>query len=236
MRKTKVYWAYYTAPPMVQTSLGKYSMLDEKIHHTQLMGIPPERLINNLKSLPTWRDTLHGDILKCPAAVDHIRNTYVIKSPCDELFVREGDRIRNENVEYDANTYLQFQNTISYCFFSESPVMMTVTPPYYHKGVLPGSSACLDISKWFRPVSANILAEDYKTIPIKEGQPIMYVFFDKAVELKQFSINQELVSMSNVTVNLKHYLPNKSLKELYNMFTRNRMNKRVLKEIKRNLI
>lgn len=221
MRKTKVYWGYHA---------------EEPDNYTPLMGIPPERLINNLKTLPTWRDTMHGEILKCPAAIDHIKNTYVIKSPCDETFTREGDYIIHGNKRYATDTYLQFHNSVCYYFFSESPVTMAVTPPYYHKGVLPGASASLDISKWFRPVSASILMEDYKNIPIKKGQPIMYVSFDKAVDLKQFYCTPELLHIGTMTVNLKTVMASSTLTELYNMFTRNKMNKRVMQDIKRNLL
>ena len=128
-------------------------------------------------------------------------------------------------------------------FFSEEPLDLTITPPYMHKtkqaqqGFI--SAVSFDISSWFRPyVLIYQLWEGVDTITIEEDEPIAYLKFntEKKVVFKPFKLTLELESQTNACLDHKHTKPHQSMEELYDRFHRTGMHKRVLKEIKENVI
>lgn len=219
--KTKVYWAYYTPN-----------------NFSRVAGFPPERLISSLKNEPLWRDTRHGDILKCPSTLKTLKNTYLIRSSLNAIYEVQDTAIVSDyaGIIGHVEDYLQLHHVISYYFFSEKPVTLNLTPPYYHPECMAGVSGSFDISKWLRPVGPTISMQIQKAVTLKYGQPVMYVDFDCPVELVQFYPTEELRQIADLSASLKTNLKNTPLTSLYDMFTRNKLNKKVIREIKNNLL
>lgn len=219
--KTKVYWAYYTPNNLSRVS-----------------GFPPERLVTSLKKEPLWRDTKHGDILRCPSTLKTLKNTYVIRSSLNAKYEAQGDLIVSDYASAIGHTeeYLQLHAVIGYYFFAEKPVTLNLTPPYYHPECMAGVSGSYDISKWLRPVGPTISMKMKDTATFKYGQPVMYVDFDKPVDLVQFYPTEELRQIADLSASLKTNIKNTPLSSLYKMFARNKLNKKVIHEICNNLL
>ena len=76
------------------------------------------------------------------------------------------------------------------------------------------------------------------TFKSKEEVPLIYVKFltDEPVVLKKFFLTPELIELTNSCTHLKRFKAFKSLNKLYNIFTRSLLQKKILKEIQKNVI
>ena len=136
---------------------------------------------------------------------------------------------------HPAHDYVHLDDLAGWFFFSEVPTQVTVTPPYLHPQGLVGSAGTYDISKWFRQIHPAIMVTDH-SVEIARGQPVVYVTFDKPVELVQFDLTDRLLGIANRSASLKHTIPKLSLKYLYEKFKQNKANKIVIEEIKRSIL
>ena len=216
--------------------------------NTELTSIDPE---NVLESLSKSTDEVK-QYISCYAAQKELKNCYLIRSDIDiNLEFDSLGHIRTDRFDqkfYDlfvsangATLNLAFNNI----FFSKNSVEVVQLPAIYHDTPFDEDFyACIgsyDISKWFRPLNAAYINKDLhkqKTISIKRGDPLFYVKFNtnSKVRLKKFEFTEYLYhKMSSCTL-LKTTNPKLNLHKLYNIFTSNNLNKRILKEIKNNLI
>jgi hypothetical protein len=221
MKKSKVYWSH-----------------NNRVGFNDVVGYPPERLLSYMKKDPLFRDTDYGLILSCPATLDLIRNTYVLRYPISILNTIEqtGEVYTHPmGIQHPRQSWTHLHMIAGWYFFSATPMHITVTPPYLHPQGLVGPAATFDISKWFRMVHASIMVRD-KPVEIKRGQPVLYVTFDKPVDLLQFDLTYRLSDIADKSAAIKHTEPRLSLEYLYNKFKQNKTNKIVLDEIKRNLL
>ena len=97
-----------------------------------------------------------------------------------------------------------------------------------------------NIGKWFRPFNAEIQTwKNDSELHFKENEPLFYIEFktNRKVELKRFSMDKELISLSSSTVSSKNILGSfRSLTTKYNDFKNIGMREKVLTQIKKNLI
>lgn len=151
----------------------------------------------------------------CPAIRGALKNVFMAVMPETLVFnVGENDQIdsvyksqksRPESL-VGGNTF-QTQNFPIY-FWSEEPVMMRATAPWFHKTsyqskgtVYPGE---FNVGKWFRPLQLELHTwQKNDVVEIKENEPLYYIefFTDKHIELQRFHLSPELLIMSDILVN-----------------------------------
>jgi hypothetical protein len=199
--------------------------------HPVGMHEPIPTLMKEMLSLLERGDTL----MNCPAFIDSIKNTYVLKAPFDIRFDKKGDAwFENEKIG-DAMTlaspaYSQFMLGRTF-FFADADVNMTLISPYMHVNNVYSMSGTFNIARWFRPISYT-LHRSCMPCTIKSGEALMYVKFDKAVNLKQVTIPESTITITQAAMNSKHWFKSTALGKRYDLFMANRYNKVILKKIK----
>ena len=219
----------------------------------------PEPLIKDINALKESIVTTapESDFVKCPAVHNHVRNTFVIRSPIDLTFISDGKEVltKNYNQEIFDNLFiirdvpsgfLSLTITDAF-FFTEEDCEMTLTGAYLsnndaskYLSVLPG---VFNISKWFRNIDfACFIREFNKEINIKQGDPLMYLKFNskEPIVFKKFYYTKEIAEISSIVIKQKVFQKEKSintyLETVYNLFTKSKIKNRLLVEIKRNLM
>jgi hypothetical protein len=112
-------------------------------------------------------------------------------------------------------------------------------PAFYHDNDLNNhyiTSGKFNISKWFRPLYPNIILKGSK-LKIEKGDALFYIKFhtNENINFKHFEQTEYLNSLSKDCLNVKSVIPHMGLDKLYKLFTRRNQNKKVLREIKKNL-
>ena len=110
------------------------------------------------------------------------------------------------------------------------------TPVSKYGFYVPGG---FDISQWFRPLEyAFQMWENCNDFKISQNDPLMYVRFNtlEKVELKKFYLTPELFDLSMSCVRIKSYWRQRNLGKLYDIFTQSKIQKKIIEEIKKNLM
>ena len=229
-----VYWSKYNV----------YSMDSNDF----LLDLEPKQAYQETKNL-FKTENKSTDWKQCPSCVDILSNNYHINSPIDIAFSMKRDsrvysekphsmnivNFRNFNQEYSIMDYL-----ITLHLFSEEDLNVSVTQPLLNHNsnyfLIPGK---FNISKWFRPINPSymFLNSEYD-ISIKKGDPIMNLYFntEEKILFKEFYFTETLKEITKETVGHKQFNKKNSLSTLYSKFENQKINKVVLKEIKRSLI
>jgi hypothetical protein len=208
-----------------------------------------------LKNLQNKR-TANGNpanFLSCPAVRDCFHNVYAFSLPVSTVVNYDINLISSTNgLEvsqgrkphlFDSNIF-RIENS-SY-FFSEEPLKIKVTAPYFHKVSYQSEATFVggvfDIGRWFRPIQSEIITWQEKgKISFKENEPLFYVEFltDENVELKKFRLTPTIEFLSSALVNSP--FQNKenmqgTLESRYEAFERSDFRLGLLEEIKANLV
>jgi hypothetical protein len=236
-----VYWApgYFS-----EDALNDWSYLYPK----------PQTLFS---SLITHRTKYNLSYFSCPAVSPKFKHTLVFNFPIKTSyeFINNNNSFKvrplTENyigIEKVRDSTLDFGPTIllslNYIFFSEESLNATFTPPMFSKpkhtkygSIVPSE---FNIGKWFRPFTAEIQTwENNGELHFEENEPLFYTEFrtDRKIELKRFSMDKTLTSLSSSTVTSKNVLGTfRSLNQKYNDFKNIGMREKVLTQIKKNLI
>jgi hypothetical protein len=197
------------------------------------------------------------NFFNCHAFKNFCKNLYSLKNPYTVDLIYEGERVFSKNppkTGYDLSITSQVKHpsvkdslTINYCtnwiFFADKPVQLQTMQPWMHKTqasktsfYVPGS---FDISKWFRPIEmACQLFPGENTFSSIEGEPLIYANFltDEPIVLKKFYLTPELIDLSTSCTHLKFFKKFKSLNSLYKIFSTSLLQKKILKEIQKNVI
>lgn len=236
-----VYWAPWNNPI--------------KIHEDHLAFQNPEKLLTNLNAQVNYENK-HDNFFKCPAFINSIKNTFVFNNPKAANLTIHNDRIDDNGslkTGFDWDNFSIKQPSYNnahtvhlnadYIFFSEESLHIHSTPPYLHNSSIHKSGfyvpGTFDISQWFRPLEhAFQMWPGQNTFQIKEGEPLMYVNFltEQPIVLKRFYLTEELWKMSISCVRLKYYKDEKNLTNLYKIFKASGLRKKVLQDIKLNLL
>lgn len=223
----------------------------DRLQRTNLIAEPPVRIMQTFHQ-ESGNLTDSASYKACSGAKNLFQNTFVLKSPFDvdakivgqhpnvmvqepyQLVVMRNPTYMNaHSLEYDYR----------WIFFSEESVEMVQTPPYMHKtqasdyGVL--TSGSYDISQWFRSIAPTYnLHQGIDEFKVQKDEPLFYVDFrtKKRVVLKQFELTPDLHSLAFAAAELKQFFPFESLETLYNRFTRSNRHKKVMQEIRKNLL
>jgi hypothetical protein len=188
----------------------------------------------------------------CSALHELADNTYIIKAPFDaDIVLDETGSVMQQGKKfdwfYDRTTSIEngfcVDFDLSYFFFCEEPLEVSITPPYMHQTNQPNygfiSSVKWDISSWFRGfVLIYQLWPNKKNVYFNKDEPIAYLHFDtdRKVIFKEFKLNQEILNIANSCGNYKFILNFEPMQKLYKIFNGTSMKKRLVEQIKNNLI
>jgi hypothetical protein len=214
----------------------------------------PQTLFSNLMSN---RARANSSYFVCPAVSPKFKRTLIFNFPINTSyhFVNDEDgfnikaltenyiyieKIRDSSVNFGPTLLLG----LHYIFFAEESLITTFSPPMFskpkhtkHGAIVPGE---FDIGQWFRPFNAEIQTwENSSELHFEENEPLFYVEFktNRKIELKRFTMDKQLISLSSATVSSKNLLGQfRSLNQKYNDFKNIGMREKVLTQIKKNLI
>jgi hypothetical protein len=231
-----------------------------KQHQQILLDIKPKSLMSEIqkrraispKRPPSLNEPYPGEYQSCSALHTLTKNMFVIKAPFSAEIKLDSQGVIQQGQKHggwfkERISSLQNAHAIdfdmSYMFFSEEPLDLTITPPYMHRtkqaqqGFI--SAVSFDISSWFRPyVLIYQLWEGVDTITIEDDEPIAYLKFntEKKVVFKAFKLTPYIENQFNACLEHKHIKPHQTMEELYDRFHKTGMHKRILKEIKENIV
>ena len=215
-----------------------------------LLALEPELL---LRYIYNNRKEKNNNFLKCPAVTDELKNTFVISSSVDFDLKRsaiDGGKESYTTNYYDQDFFDSFvavgrdvvQFTDNKLFFCEENLEVSQIPFGFDFNneqdgikIIPGK---FNINKWFRPMhSSFIMSRDY--ISVSRGQPMYCLKFhtDKKIKFKRFDPScTEIQRIITECVELKSILKNLSFQTMYDLFTKSKRHKLLLKHIKANLM
>ena len=221
-----------------------------------LLLIPPENLYKEIKQKCAGNYT-YENYMKCPAAVNELKNTYILKADNDYNVLIDRTKnfltFKNYNIQESLESNIvingrdcsdSFGITNSILLFSETSLEVSSLPPYLHKNSwghldVQVPAGIFDINKWFRPINpAFINFENKAEFFIKRGDPLLYLRFhtNEKVKLQEFRMTEKIYDIQQHCVHMKKFLPGKSLNFVYDLFLKRKYNKLLMKEIKNNLI
>lgn len=199
----------------------------------------------------------NNSYLLCPAVGPKFKKTLVLRNEaeCSYKYSVENNQrtINNLSDRYITaqifrepmlNTGPTLLFSLAYNFFADEPLMMSVTPPMFHKprymnygSMIPGE---FDIGRWFRPVNFEVQTwSNNGEFHLENGEPIMYIEFktDRPILLHRFNLNMKLSKYQKIQDQaLSIYGPFQPLVEKYQKFMQSGFREKVLTEIKNNLV
>jgi hypothetical protein len=229
----KVYWA----------------PLDNKELNLNLAYYEPGRLSNNI---PT--DLKDSGYYRCPAFLETVRNTFVLKSPINIQFRVNPSRQQaeaNDNALFglkirfdDALDHRIAQFGFNYLMFAERPLKFTQIHPYLHHNSFTDNGNALlgefDCGQWLRPLQAAFVLDPSKqeyNYNIKRGDVYSYIKFDtdEKIEMVRFDATPAIEDIADSCLQMKQAGNGRpfSLDKCYNQFIIHKRRKAILTEIKR---
>ena len=237
MSTKTVYWA----PWIVQ---------EDDIHNWNMMYMEPEKLLNSVvKHIPTLQGERMKASLRCPAFTYLSKNTFYVRNPIETELTTDNGQINYISKNWNATSFgkegsadtIIFGNY--FIFFCEEDLEILLTAPHFseteytkHGLLVPGK---FNISKWFRPVTLEMLLIKNKNyFKMAENEIMAYFTFltDDKVELKRFNLNKTLKNISNTCATASYWWKNVPLVRRYDRFIKSKTNRLVLSEIKKQLI
>jgi hypothetical protein len=241
-----VYWA----PEAVAEREHQQILLDMELR--PVLADIQKRRVKNIFTMSTSHDPYSNGYQMCSALHEMVDNMYYIKAPFDvDVSFSEDGFINNDQVK--ANWFKTRMSSIeggksadfdyAYMLFSEENLEVSLTPPYLHQTSQPEYGfVCAvkwDISSWFRShILIYQLWEGKNRIYFKKDEPLAYLTFhtDRPIIFKEYKITQEILNIMDGCLGHKHIIPFETMKTLYKKFTQTSMKKRLIAEIKNNLV
>ena len=227
MKTTTIYWAVYSSLDL-QTRQNLLMKDIESVHKNL------SKKINSANNKSSY--------MACVSYHDYLKNTYILKHPytTEWQYATNGSNdLFNLRLKDSAfmNSYL-VDYDLQWIFFSEDDVELETTPAFFHQKesdkyghIVAGS---FNISKWFRPISLSWqLWENVQEIKFKEDDAIAYLKFKtkNKIKLVRFEMTPKLEEIATGCSDVKQILPNLTLTELYERFTKSNRNKIIMREI-----
>lgn len=245
-----IYWSPYSSAGTSEPLIGEFNLLypdPENVYSSLVRRMPDSK---NNRSIMTY--------MSCPAASARLKNMWVFKAPFTMEYGYDFSDPDNPKVWNITEGYFAWRITrksvieggalislsIKHMLFSEESITPLFGPPvmfkpqYLNYGTsVPGA---FDISKWFRPHVFEVqLWNNVGTFKIEEGEPLFTVEFitDRPIQIKRFAMTKSLVEYADSCVDSSRYFGKwLGLAKKYEIFTKSKMDKIILKEIKNNLV
>jgi hypothetical protein len=198
------------------------------------------------------KENYQESFFRCSAFQNLFKHTFLIKNPIHSSFIFDNNNVIPKSKQFLSASIIRkqciennivFLYSLPYIFFCEESLEITFSAPFFHQSphlrygaVTPGR---YNIGKWYRPIQMEInLWDNIKEFEIKKDEPIAYISFhtDKKINMIQHSLNIELQKISNVCSLGGSWEPNVSLKQRYQRFYNSKINKKVLKNIKKEIL
>jgi hypothetical protein len=232
----------------------------EKEHQQLLLEMPLIPVMSHIQKRKNKKlvlkghnqeDPLGNGYQMCTALHELSENLYYIKAPFDVnvSFNEDGSIIDGHYSGWFQQRHSSIDGAISadfhfsYMFFCEEKLEVSLTPPYLHQTSQPEygfvSAVKWDISSWFRPhILIYQLWKNKKNIHFKKDEALAYLKFEtsRPVIFKQYKLTQEILNISNACLSHKFIIAFQPIQDLYKRFNQSGMNKRLIAEIKKNLI
>lgn len=225
-----------------------------------MYGNPVPLFKDKIKNKKKDRKTDMPGFDECTAFQDLGTHTYVIRNPIQTHFevpadmylpneetpikftsknsiyagIRRDDTLKNQTI---------FDYHMPHIFFADKSVDLTLTSPYFHKTTYTNYGAIVparyDIGSWFRPLRFEInLWEDNNIFKIEEDEPLAYVNFNtqEKIKLQRFHLTEKLFNIASSCAESSAWWRGIPLSKRYAKFHASQSQKKVLEEIKRNLI
>ena len=195
------------------------------------------------------------DFFACPAFHKHAANTFVVRSALGAAvkISNDGFAPADSKSELTAQLFSYMHptrrgfRTILFdhrmLFFAESPVTLATYPAFMHRTEVQTKltyiPAAYDAARWLRPIQGTYeVPETEKLLKINEGDPLYYVKFEtnEKVRLRRFQMTPEIQGVAHGCVHYKLFRPKSSLDRVYQAFSESKLEDRVLKLIKDNLL
>jgi len=189
-------------------------------------------------------------LLHCPAFVNNLKNTYIIRAPIDYDLALEDGKIFSSSrdqtffdqwvIVRDVEEGVCSLKLPRILFFSVDSMELEVKAASYHSNGFTENSTIIegryDIGKHFRPLETAFIFTDSKKVTILAGDPLYYVKINtkEKVKFAPFQYTQDIKSLSES----KFLLRQKKAKPLhfwYNLHAKF-YRKRLLKLIKESLL
>lgn len=214
----------------------------------------PEVLLKDLSEQEAFFGEEPSMYSKCPGYAAFFKNTFIVRAPVDLKLRYEVNGEVHIYVEgedqdfYDRHVTIKKYSTQQQIIhlnwhrylFSESDLEVSQIHPFYHKNGLSDhyvATGTYNISKWIRPIYPNITLTSNE-LNIKRGDVLYYLKFhtDDKINLKQFKKTDIIEELKEDCIGVKAECPGLRLKALYSLFDKKNYNKKIMKEIKNNLI
>jgi hypothetical protein len=190
---------------------------------------------------------------RCPAFKNISLQTFVIRNPIESsyIFNDQGEMVSQLFGSLNPSGLRQpsIKNShmivypLSFYFFSESPVIASLTSPFFHEAqhlsfgaAVPGE---FEIDKWFRKINLEFsLWKNKRGIRLEKNEPLAYIrfFSSEKIYLQKFVMNNVLKDVANGCETATIWEPRVSLSNRYQKFIKSKTKNTVLQEIKKNLV
>lgn len=189
----------------------------------------------------------------CPAFTNLFKNTYGLKFPYDyELYYANksltsslyDQKFFDGMIAPRSEDWSQFDILANYLFISEDPLEMILQPSYMHDNDFNRSftlvSGQFDIGRWHRPIVGSVILKD-KENPylMKKDDIYCYVKFltNDNIKLQKFYLTPTIDSIINdLMSSRKNKGSKKNLRYYYDLFAKSNLHKKMISEIKNNLL
>lgn len=226
---------------------------------SEFLTLPLISLEQHLKAKEKEKQTnnlMHG-YLACPAAKKTLRNTFVVRAGFDLTLSFENNsysldtkKVKDARVKAEflekflmvrsfKDRLVTFQNdTLLFCEKDLNAIQMQ---PFLEDSEYAKNTGQIigeyNISKWYRPIQPTFYCYKDK-IEIREGDVLFYLMFrgDSDIDLQEYEMTQKMRNSTFSNTALKGYKAMKSMKYLYDFFALRKLDKKLLKEIKNNLV
>ena len=197
--------------------------------------------------------TKKDSFFSCPALSNKFKKTLVFKNSLSSSYIYDLTTIKGTSDNYigavndrepsvSNNPIIAF--LMSYYFFSEESINVSLTSPYFHEpqytkygSIIPGE---FDIGNWLRPyVFETQMWNEKGEFHLKEDEPIFYAEFktDRPINLYRFNNTEKINRLADACINTTDMFGvGQSLFLRYNRFKKVGLREKVLTEIKNNLI
>jgi hypothetical protein len=229
----KVYWAPLDFTEDTDLTLAYYE---------------PTRLSTNIPV-----DLKDSAYYRCPAFMETVKNTFVLKSPITidfkfntqtQMAEASNDYLFKEKIRLnDATEHGIMQLGFNYLLFSEKPLVVTQLHPYLHHNTFTNNANAVlgefDCGRWVRPLQAAFILnpkESEFNFNVKRGDIYSYIRFNtkEKIELVNFNVTPTIEKVVNSCLDLKKSgnLKPFSLDFCYNQFIMYRYKQAIMKELK----
>jgi hypothetical protein len=235
-----VYWAI--------PNLNNFSPISKALYFA------PELLTNQNTFTDMKLGDKHNNFKLCPAYNDTLKNTFKLKFPLDFDLKFDSNGVGSSKYDMDFFDYFvnirsfedrYFGLKVSYIFFSEDDLEMSLMPPYLEDNdfinTVTSFPGTFNIGKWLRPTDyACRLKAGQNKIDGKRGDAFNYVKFhsDDEVRLIQFDYVDEIQNIQKDILRSKMILGSKSpkLDWFYTLLIKSKYKKKILDLIKNNIL